>query len=705
MSESIISHQHRPIEPVRALTQTNWISPQPDQAHLGQEIAQIIMSNIDPDIMLSDIAAILAEAFTADGCLVLFNEKDRTTIQTAGGQSLAHKINMSEAEIFQLGQQIMAKILTGAECVEISDLQINNNGEFFLINQVNSRLRSILGIPTRLQGRVNGAIVLILGLSRDEYRGRSRRGKPVTTSRLTNWTELEKQRLKALASQVAIAISQVLQTKTIAAAQKQLNRYHQQQSLIHEITMGFHNAWELNQILQVALDGVTKILAIDRGLILLLKYANPGLTTVEIPKIKVKIICESESKHSKIIGKKTKQNQPNKSLVEKSFWLSECDLCLQAFTDTEKPVAIDNLDEFPSIKSNMRIAQVCEFPEMSGVILIPLLGSINPNSGQASVLGFFLAQQYQPRLWQTEEIDFIKMIATQLSIAIVNSQTQRHFATLVEERTEQLQRSLSVQSKLYDKIRQQVDQLRQLNQIKDEFLSTISHELRTPLTSMSLAIRMLRQPNLSPDKISRYLDILEKQCNQEINLVNDLLALQQMENHQVPIHLETIEIKGLIRDLAEIFAKKWADKGLSLELNLPDRNLKIQTDYDSLNRLLLELLNNAGKYSEIDTKVIVSVNQECQGKINNMVLSITNTGPEIPAAELPYIFDKFRRGQGVTQQAIAGTGLGLALVRCLVEHLNGSITVSSSPIPNSELSETCFTLTLPHSIDKSKITT
>ncbi len=704
MSESIISHQHRPIEPMRALTQTNWISTQPDQAHVGQEIAQIIMNNSDPDIMLSDIAAILAEAFVADGCLVVFKENDRTTIKTADWQSLVNSISMSEAEIVQLGQQIMAKMLSGAEYVEISDLQINNNGESILISQVNSRLRSILGIPTRLQGKVNGAIVLILGLSRDEYRGRARRRKAVISSRLTNWTELEKQRLKALAAQVAIAIFQVLQTKTITATQKQLNRYHHQQSLIHELTMGFHNAWELNQILQVAIDGVTKILAIDRGLILLLKYANPGLTTVEIPKLKVKIICESQSKHSKISSKKNKQNQPNQSLLEKSFWLSECDLCWQAFTDTTKPVAIENLDEFPCMKSNMRIAQVCEFAEISGIILIPLLGGINPNSGKSSVLGFFLGQQHQPRLWQTEEIDFLKMIATQVSIAIVHNQTQRHFATLVEERTDQLQRSLSVQSKLYDKIRQQFDQLRQLNQLKDEFLSTISHELRTPLTSMSLAIRMLRQPNLSADKISRYLDILEKQCNQEINLVNDLLALQQMENNQVHIHLETIEIKSLIHDLAEIFEKKWADKGLSLELNLPDRNLKIQTDRDSLNRLLLELLNNAGKYSETDTKVIVSANHQVQGQINNMVLSITNIGPEISAAELPYIFDKFRRGKGVTQQAIAGTGLGLALVRCLVEHLNGKITVSSSPIPNSELSETCFTLTLPHSID-TKITT
>ncbi len=103
------------------------------------------------------------------------------------------------------------------------------------------------------------------------------------------------------------------------------------------------------------------------------------------------------------------------------------------------------------------------------------------------------------------------MVSTQLSNAIIQSQTLRQVQGLVEERTAQLQRSLEVQAKLYEKTRQQLEQLRQLNELKDEFVSTMNHELRTPLTSMSLAIRMLRQSTaLPPERQAKYLDILER---------------------------------------------------------------------------------------------------------------------------------------------------------------------------------------------------
>ncbi|WP_445240961.1 sensor histidine kinase [Microcoleus vaginatus] len=110
--------------------------------------------------------------------------------------------------------------------------------------------------------------------------------------------------------------------------------------------------------------------------------------------------------------------------------------------------------------------------------------------------------------------------------------------------------------------------------------------------------------------------------------------------------------------------------------------------------MLLELLTNAGKYSASGTAVVLEAS-EAAGYI---VLSISNFGRGISAGDLPHIFDKFRRGTGITDQAIAGTGLGLALVKSLVQHLNGTIDVSSCPAESSEadnLWRTSFTLTLP----------
>jgi signal transduction histidine kinase len=261
---------------------------------------------------------------------------------------------------------------------------------------------------------------------------------------------------------------------------------------------------------------------------------------------------------------------------------------------------------------------------------------------------------------------------------------------------------LEVQAKLYEKTRQQLEQLRQVNELKDEFVSTMNHELRTPLTSMSLAIRMLRQSTaLPPERQAKYLDILEQQCNQEINLVSDLLKLQELESHQAPLKLEIIDLKPKVDYLADSFKEKWANKGLNITLDLPT-SLLLQTDAASFERILQELLTNAGKYSDPDTTIILKATHSGDSQNKQIVFTLTNFGPGISPEDVTQIFDKFRRGKGVTQQAIQGTGLGLALVKSLVQHLNGAIAVSSNPTSHPAW-ETCFTLTLPQSFDNTTL--
>ncbi|WP_421655670.1 sensor histidine kinase [Leptothermofonsia sp. ETS-13] len=216
---------------------------------------------------------------------------------------------------------------------------------------------------------------------------------------------------------------------------------------------------------------------------------------------------------------------------------------------------------------------------------------------------------------------------------------------------------------------------------------------------MTMAIRMLRQVGLSSDRSAHYLDILEQQCAQETSLINDLLALQELESKQVSIQLEEIDLQALIRDLERSFNQQWAEKGLSLVLDLPQKTLKLNSDRDSLNRILLELLTNAGKYSNPNSPVHLKVTQQFDQPVNKVILTLTNTGPGISPTEIPFIFDKFRRCQGATQNAIQGTGLGLALVKSLVQLLNGSITVSSCPTENIQSCDTSFILTLPQSFD------
>ena len=170
--------------------------------------------------------------------------------------------------------------------------------------------------------------------------------------------------------------------------------------------------------------------------------------------------------------------------------------------------------------------------------------------------------------------------------------------------------------------------------------------------------------------------------------------MRKLEANPTHNPLQKIDVRYLIQGAVQSVESSWADRSLNLKLDLPKAAM-IYTDPDSLNRILLELLSNARKYSEPGSTVELKL--VCESQSRQVILSLRNLGDGIAPEVLPYIFDKFRRGDGVTQRAIQGTGLGLALVKGLVEHLNGTIAVTSQPHEGSSAWETCFTLTLPQS--------
>jgi len=327
--------------------------------------------------------------------------------------------------------------------------------------------------------------------------------------------------------------------------------------------------------------------------------------------------------------------------------------------------------------------------------MVPLCHTFSNGSQHLKQLGFLVIQQDQPRLWQADDIDWIRGVATQLSELIYQHQNQQPEPSHLNHHWIQPSPSLTVPAQLHQSIRQQVNQLQELNQLKEEFISTMNHELRTPLTAMSLAIRMLRQPKLPAKRRQKYLDILEQQCNQEIDLINDLLSLQQLESNPAYIQKQSIDVILLIQTLAQDFEQKWASKSLTLKLDCPLNSLMVHTDPESLHRILLELLTNAGKYSYPNTIVSLKVEYHVHATVNRLVLTLTNIGDGILPTDIHYIFEKFRRGQGITKQAVPGTGLGLALVKCLVNHLHGTIEVASQPLDSSHQAMISFTVTLP----------
>lgn len=632
-----------------------------ESAHLGEQINQIILHDSDNETRLPKIAQILGEAFQVDWCTIITTADEQDTAQIVGHWCSNENLTVPQQPLLSSLQQFA--LASASHLFVFDDVKAAMPN---LTAQLPLEVGAILGIPLWCEGKIGGVISFL-------------RAQPY------HWSDEEQASALAVATSVAIAITQILQNRLIASLQQQVATSAQYQTLINQITMASRSSLELDRIFQLALSQTAQTLKVDRGCILTLKYADPLFKVRQrqkkIPQAIATVVSEWQGCHADLATNRSSINQ---------FSLSESWLCQQGLLNFPQPIVINSQEKFSQLNHQQETPDVFDVHSWQSLAMLPL-------ENQGTVLGFIVLQHSYAHLWQEDELALLELVSTQISTAIIQSQTLRQVQSLVEERTAQLQRSLEVQAKLYEKTRQQIDQLRQLNQLKDEFVSTMNHELRTPLTSMSLAIRMLRQPGLPTERQAKYLDILEQQCSQEINLINDLLRLQELESHKALLNVETVNLAAQLEHIACLFADKWKDKGLAFTVNLPKTPLLLQTDAESLHRILQELLTNAGKYSEPNSTVIINARHQD----NQIVLQLINHGPGIAAEDVTHIFDKFRRGQGVTQQAIQGTGLGLALVKCLVQHIDGAIAVSST-ISQSGNSEICFTLTLPLTLNQAQ---
>ncbi len=339
-------------------------------------------------------------------------------------------------------------------------------------------------------------------------------------------------------------------------------------------------------------------------------------------------------------------------------------------------------------------------------VALGLIGqTLDQSSSQAAGQGWRKWRQGLAELLQADNCppSWLRSIAAATAIAVDGSGLQGAMLLLgaaglgLEQTVQANLASLGAiafhQQYLQGQAQRHTEQLRYLQHLKEDFLSTLNHELRTPLTSMMLAIRMLRRPDLTPERSAMYLDILEQQCSREIGLVNDLLMLQTLGArpvaHQDVAHQST-DLGQLLTNLAGQSKETWSQARLTLDCQLPAAPVILATDPESLTKVLQELLENARKYSAPETVITLALadNQAPHGRVT---LQISNLGMAIEADDLPHIFDQFRRGSKATKDGIAGTGTGLALVRGLMERLGGTIKVSSQP-SNGQLWQTCFTL-------------
>jgi signal transduction histidine kinase len=246
----------------------------------------------------------------------------------------------------------------------------------------------------------------------------------------------------------------------------------------------------------------------------------------------------------------------------------------------------------------------------------------------------------------------------------------------------------------------QAVELKRLNQVQDNFLGTISYELRVPLSSIKMAIQMITlaltkeesatQLLLSveaTEKVLRYLDVLQRECDRETKLIQDLLDLQQLDTDTLSLVMASISVKEWLPYVMAPLQKRALESNLALDFVINPELPRLMCDQISLSRIVTELVTNACKFTPPGERVLVQVEPNERG--DRLIFKVTNSGIEIPLEERSRIFDKFYRLPKLDVRQLGGTGLGLALVQKLVTRLDGSIELESNR------SGTCFTVELP----------
>jgi two-component system phosphate regulon sensor histidine kinase PhoR len=231
---------------------------------------------------------------------------------------------------------------------------------------------------------------------------------------------------------------------------------------------------------------------------------------------------------------------------------------------------------------------------------------------------------------------------------------------------------------LYD-----ITDLKNLERVKKDFVANISHELRTPLTAIKGFVETLEEEE--DIKNVQYLEIIKRHTDRLMNIGNDLLLLSELEQTDKALVIEDVNLVSLAENMLKVFEHRAKEKGIELKLEAAKELKNVQADSFKLEQMLINLIDNAIKYTEKGEVSIALKQNDSQS-----IIEISDTGIGIPASNLPRIFERFYVVDKSRSKKLGGTGLGLSIVKHIVLLHGGTIDVESS-----QGMGTIFTIVLP----------
>jgi signal transduction histidine kinase len=208
---------------------------------------------------------------------------------------------------------------------------------------------------------------------------------------------------------------------------------------------------------------------------------------------------------------------------------------------------------------------------------------------------------------------------------------------------------------------------------KDEFLAMLAHELRNPLAAISNAVQLLRMESFSLDRAREVSSVLDRQVGQMVRLVDDLLDVSRITRGKVTLRREPAELEPLVRQALEASRAQIDGMGQTVDLLLPPKPIVLDCDAARMVQVIGNLLNNASKFSPGGAPIEVSVEAEDDAA----VLRVRDRGIGIGREHLSSVFDLFVQADASVERAASGLGIGLTLVKTLVELHGGTVEASS----------------------------
>lgn len=318
-------------------------------------------------------------------------------------------------------------------------------------------------------------------------------------------------------------------------------------------------------------------------------------------------------------------------------------------------------------------------PRLSPEMLVPRLGDYLVSKGYISELDLQKALAYQQEMVAEGKTYLLGQAVVDLNLL-----TKEKLDQAVTEQIIQLRNALQAANRsLEERVQQRTAELQEalarlseLNQLKANFISNISHELRTPLTHVKGYVELLASESLGPltEEQKHALRISQQSTTRLEGLIDDLIMFSLASRGELSLKQEAVDLSRLANLAVKSVEQKGRERGVSVHAVVDDEVPLVQADSQKISWALGQLLDNAIKFTPSEGRVIISVRHESG---NLVMVSVTDTGIGIPSTRLNEIFEPFHQLDSSSTRKYGGTGIGLSLVRQIVEAHGSMLEVMS----------------------------